>query len=66
MALDCRTVLGPYVRVESAATLRRMLTYLGATPEQFEDFSSSYRRWGQGTGQITLAPGRRNLVRLRN
>jgi len=45
MALDCRTILGPYVPVASVDTMRRMLAYLGATPEQIEDFSSSYRRW---------------------
>ena len=48
MALDCRTILGPYVPVASVDTLRRMLVYLGATPEQLEDFNRSYRRWGQG------------------
>jgi hypothetical protein len=60
MALDYRTMLGPCLD-----TLRRMLTYLGATPEQIEDFSFSYRRWGQGTVRITLLPGRKNLLRLR-
>jgi hypothetical protein len=30
MALGCRTVLGPRVRVASVDTLRRMLAYLGA------------------------------------
>jgi hypothetical protein len=28
MALDCRTILGPYVPVASVDTLRRMLAYL--------------------------------------
>ena len=65
MALDCRTILGPYVPVASVDTLRRMLAYLGATPEQLEDFNRSYRRWGQGTVRITLEPGRKNLLRLR-
>jgi hypothetical protein len=32
MALDCRTILGPYVPVANVDTLRRMLAYLGATP----------------------------------
>ena len=65
MALDCRTILGPYVPVASVDTLRRMLVYLGATPEQLEAFNRSYRRWGQGTARITLLPGRKNLLRLR-
>lgn len=65
MDLDCRTMLGPYVRVENAKTLRRLLAYLGATPEQLADFDSCQRRWGQGTVEITLLPGRRNLLSIR-
>jgi hypothetical protein len=34
MALDWRTMLGPYVKIQSIDTLRRMLAYLGATAEQ--------------------------------
>jgi hypothetical protein len=65
MALDCRTILGPYVRVASVDTPRRMLAHLTTTPEQLADFNRSYRRWGQGTARITLQLGRRNLLRLR-
>ena len=64
MALDCRTMLGPQLRIQSAETLRRLLAYLGATPEQLADFDSSHRRWGQGTVQITLQPCRKNLLRI--
>jgi hypothetical protein len=66
MALDHRTMLGPQLRIKSAATLRRLLAYLGATPEQLAEFDDSHRRWGQGTVQITLQPGRKNLLRLRD
>jgi len=66
MALDCRTILGQYVKVQNVETLRRMLTYLGATSEQLADLASSYRRWGQGTTRITLLPGRKNLLCLRH
>jgi hypothetical protein len=59
-------MLGPYVRVQSAATLRRLLVYLGATPAQLAGFNNCHGRWGQGTVQITLAPMRENLLRLRN
>jgi hypothetical protein len=45
MALDHRTMLGPQLRIQSAATLRRLLAYLGATPEQLADFDNSHRRW---------------------
>ncbi len=65
MDLDCRTMLGPYVRVQSATTLRRLLAYLGATAEQLADFDYGMRAWGQGTARITLEPGRKNLLRLR-
>ena len=64
IALDCRTILGPQLSIQSAATVRRLLTYLGATPEQLADFDSSQRRWGQGTVLITLQPCRKNLLRI--
>jgi hypothetical protein len=64
MALDHRTMLGPQLRIQSATTLRRLLAYLGATPEQLADFDSSHRRWGQGTVQITFQPGRKNLLKI--
>jgi hypothetical protein len=60
-----KTMLGPMVKVQSAATLHRLLAYLGATPAQLMEFDDCNRRWGQGTVQITLAPGRKNLLRLR-
>jgi hypothetical protein len=64
MDLDCRTMLGPYVRVQSSATLRRLLVYLGATSDQLVDFDQCIRSWGQGTAKIALQPGRKNLLRL--
>ena len=64
MTLDHRTMLGPQVRIQSAATLRRLLAYLGATTEQLADFDDSHRRWGQGTVAITLQPCRKNLLRI--
>jgi hypothetical protein len=65
MHMDHRTMLGPRVRVQSEETLHRLLAYLGATPAQLAEFENCNRRWGQGTVQITLAPGRKNLLRLR-
>jgi hypothetical protein len=64
IALDCRTILGPQLRIQRAETMRRLLAYLGATPEQIADFDRSHRRWGQGTVQITLQPCRKNLLRI--
>ena len=57
-------MLGPQLRIQSAATLRRLLAYLGGTPEQLADFENCHRRWGQGTVLITLQPGRKNLLRI--
>jgi hypothetical protein len=65
MDLDCRTILGPYVPRQSPETLRRLLAYLGAMPEQLADFDQSIRSWGQGTARITLEAGRKNLLCLR-
>ena len=64
IALDCRIILGPQLLIQSAETMRRLLAYLGATPEQIAAFDSSHRRWGQGTVTITLQPGRKNLLRI--
>jgi hypothetical protein len=65
MHMDHRTLLGPRVRVQSAETLRRLIAYLGATPAQLAEWENCNCRWGQGTVQITLAPGRKNLLRMR-
>jgi hypothetical protein len=64
MALDHRAMLGPRLKIQSAATLRRLLAYVGATPEQIAEFGSCHSRWGQGAVQITLQPGRKNLLRI--
>jgi hypothetical protein len=65
MHLDHRTMLGPMVKVQSAETLRRLMSYLGATRAHLAELEDCIRRWGQGTTQITLVPGRKNLLRLR-
>jgi hypothetical protein len=57
-------MLGPRVKVQSAGTLRRLIAYLGATHAQLAEWVNCNRRWGQGTVQLTLAPGRKNLLRL--
>ena len=51
-------LLGPYVRVSSKTTPRRLLAYLGASPEQLAKVDQSIRSWCQGTATITLQPGR--------
>src|ERR1700759_2072429 len=49
LALYHCTMLGPQLRIQSATTLRRLLAYLGTTPEQLADYDNCQRRWGQGT-----------------
>lgn len=65
LALDCTTALGPWVKVESAQTLRKLLAYLGATGPELDVFDRKLRGWGQGSAEITLAPGRKSLLKLR-
>lgn len=65
VAADHGTLLGPFVTVQSAETLRRLLAYLGATAAQLADFDSVVRRVGQGTVRFTLQPCRKNLLRIR-
>ncbi len=62
--VDCKTVLGPWLHVPSDETMVRMLRYLGATDEQIADFEDTRRKWGQGTSRVTLAPLRRNLLKV--
>jgi hypothetical protein len=66
MHTDGRTMLGPNVKVQTGDTLHRLFAYLGATPAQLAEFDEQRRRCGQGTAQITLAPGRKNLLRLQH
>jgi hypothetical protein len=42
-------MLGPYVKVQSAETLHRLLAYLGATRAQLAAFDEQRNRCGQGT-----------------
>jgi hypothetical protein len=65
MALDHRTMLDPQPSIQSAATLHRLLAYLGATPEQ------AYRVRQQppaiGSGRCPdhyFSPCRKNLLRI--
>lgn len=57
MAADARTSLSPFVPIASGPTLRRLLAYLGATPEQLQAFDTALLAWGQGSVPITLQPG---------
>ena len=52
--------------VTSAEVLRRLLIYLGALPEALREFDRSHQIYGKGNVRITLEPGRKNLLRLRD
>jgi hypothetical protein len=45
--------------------LRRLLAYLGALPEALREYDRSHQSHGKGNVRITLEPGRKNLLRLR-
>src|ERR1700747_1102606 len=62
--IDCKTVLGPWIRFQSSETLERALRYLGATDEQIAAHQNQMRRCGQGSSHIRLLPDRKNLLRI--
>jgi hypothetical protein len=62
--IDCRTVLGPWVKFQSAMTLEKVMFYIGATQEQIAEHQADMRRWGQGSSEIRLLPDRVNLLRI--
>jgi hypothetical protein len=62
--IDCKTVLGPWVRFQSWETLDRALVYLGATDGQMKEHRDQMRRCGQGSSQVRLLPLRKNLFRI--
>jgi hypothetical protein len=63
--LNLDRTLGPRVPVTSPEVLRRLLAYLGAMPEALKAFDKCRKSLGRGNVRITLEPGRKNLLRLR-
>ena len=62
--VDCKTVLGPWIKFTSAETLEKALRYLGATDEQIAVHRATMQRTGQGSSYIRLLPNRKNLLRI--
>jgi hypothetical protein len=62
--LDCKTVLGPWVKFTSEETLEKALRYLGATDEQIAAHQNQMERCGQGSSHIRLMPNRKNLLKI--
>jgi hypothetical protein len=62
---DTQTPISPILPVRDQATLIRLLRYVGATEENIEQAHEDIRRWNRGGVWIELAPGRKNLLRIR-
>ena len=62
--IDCKTVLGPWIKFTSAETLEKALHYLGGTDEQLAEHRNQMRRCGQGSSHIRLLPNRKNLLKI--
>jgi hypothetical protein len=62
---DAKTVLGPWIKFQSAETLEKAIRYLGATDEQIAAHRNTMQRTGQGSSHIRLMPNRKNLLRIR-
>jgi hypothetical protein len=61
---DAKTVLGPWIKFQSAETLEKALRYLGATDEQLSAHRKTMQQTGQGSSNIRLLPNRKNLLRI--
>jgi hypothetical protein len=62
--LDCKTVLGPWIKFTSEETLAKTLLYLGATDEQMAAHLNQMERCGQRSSHIRLLPNRKNLLKI--
>jgi hypothetical protein len=65
IAEDCKTSISPFIQVASQETLIRLLRYVGAGDAEIEEAETDIRRWSRGGIHITLAPGRKNLLKIR-
>ena len=62
--LDCKRILSRWQSVQDEPTLLKLMKYLGATPEQMEDYQCQRRQWGQGSVHMRLLPNKKNLLRM--
>ena len=65
MTEDCQTRIGPWIDIADAATLVRLLRYVGAGDAEIAEVEENIQARGRGSVFITLIPGRKNLLRLR-
>ena len=64
-AEDARTTISPILRIANQDLLIRALRYVGATDAEIAEVDDRIRSWSCGSVLISLAPGRRNLLRIR-
>jgi hypothetical protein len=62
---DARTPISPFVSMKQKSTLIRLLLHVGANDDEIAEVEEYIRRWSRGSVHITLAPGRKNLLRIR-
>jgi hypothetical protein len=65
IAEDANTPISPILPVRDQVTLIRLLRYVGAGDSAIDDVNMNIGRWSGGSTWIGLAPGRRNLLRIR-
>lgn len=65
IADDSKTPISPILPVSDQSTLIRLLRYVGATDVELEEVHERIRKWSRGSVFISLAPGRKNLLRIR-
>jgi hypothetical protein len=62
---DAGIPISPILPVRDQAMLIRLLRYVGAGDSANEEVNVDIARWSSGSTWIDLAPGRRNLLRIR-
>jgi hypothetical protein len=63
--IDAKTVLGPWIKFQSAETLEKALRYLGATDEQMAPHRQTMQQTGQGSSHIRIDfAEQENLLRI--
>ncbi|WP_148210157.1 hypothetical protein [Candidatus Korobacter versatilis] len=65
MAEDCRTRIGPFLDVQSSATLLRLLRYIGANDRAIADYEFAMRSWGQGSVFVDINDAGLKLLQIR-
>ena len=62
---DGKTVLGPWIKFQSAETLEKALCYMGATGEQIVAHRKTMQQTGQGSSHLLRRlPNRKNLLKI--